>query len=442
MERAQQEKAANSPWRESANPFGEYRRQLDRQRMKLAARDAEPIIADLVAVDGSLSHLEDALCRHLGSTLARQDAAIDARRESGVTEILDAYSPDQLLDAITDATVLAAHKSALTADELEHRNGTWRLLLGLARVVPHPSAEIAIKAVTDLRANVDSLPHGSIEAVPVGTALWCRDAYGTRFAITAPFAGADGPDRWYLWDIDVCGTDAFTVGAGYFPDAEQGFAAWRAAVGPDAAEGRRLEPVCDPYLAGRLLPGLPDFFHPGGESEAQYAEFHRCRRLAQELRRSDFLDGSGSAEAAPQEPEFDKDAWIADFAAWRAEHRPGQNAVPEGFPADEDDDEPLTEQALYQELADSWSCSEFPEFAYSCSPHRIAQLAARIRDFYADDFARIILRLVPDLAAWLTERAGLSASLDGRTRAYADGVAIPDVDLGHRAESLLAQIQE
>ncbi|NUR63911.1 MAG: hypothetical protein HOV87_35420 [Catenulispora sp.] len=398
-------------------------------------------MADLVAMDGSLSRLEDELCKRLGHALAEQDAASDARRESGVTEILDAYSPDQLLDAVTDVTILAAHKGARTAEEPGHRHGARRLLLALARVAPHPAAEIPIKAVTGLRESANSLPDGSIATMPTGTALWARDAYGTRFAITAPFAGADGPDRWYLWDIDVCGTDAFTVSAGYFPDADRAFAAWRAAVGPDAADGSRFEPVSDPHLAARMLPGLPDFFHPGGESEAQYAEFHRCRRLAQELRRSDFLDGSGSA-TTPQEPEFDKAAWIAEFVAWRSEHRPGQNAVPDDFAADEDVDEPLTEQALYQELADSWSCSEFPEFAYSCSPHRIALLAARIRDFYADDFARVVLRLVPDLAAWLTTRAGLSPTLSGRTRAYADGVPIPDVDLGHRGESLLAQIQE
>ncbi|MCY0963569.1 hypothetical protein, partial [Streptomyces sp. H27-H5] len=85
--------SARSPWGELAN-FGEYRRRIDRQRMDLAARDAEPIVAGLVAADGSASWTEDELCRRLGGTLSGQDAASEARRESGAAEILDTYSPD------------------------------------------------------------------------------------------------------------------------------------------------------------------------------------------------------------------------------------------------------------------------------------------------------------------------------------------------------------
>lgn len=410
--------------------------------MDLAARDAEPIVAGLVAEDGSLSWTEDELCRRLGGTLCGQDAASDARREAGVSEILDTYSPDQLLDAVTDATVRAAFQ-AVTADEPKSRNGTWRLLLALARITPHPAAQVAVKTVTDLRERSASLPDGSIADTPTGTALWCRDAYGTRFAITAPFAAADGPDRWYLWDIDACSNDALTVGTGYFPDVDQALASWLAAVGPDATSGCRLEPVSDPHLAARLLPGLADFFHPGGESEGQYAEFHRCRRLAQELRRSDFLDGSTTTAGtpAPAQP-VSKDAWIAGFTAWRAEHRPGHNAVPDDFPVDEEDKEPPTEDDIYRELADGWFSTEFPELAHACSPHRIALLAAHIRDFYTSDFAQVVLHLIPDLAAWLTDRSGLSAAVSGRTLAYANGAAIADVDLGHRAHSLLTPIRE
>jgi hypothetical protein len=410
--------------------------------MDLAARDAEPIVAGLVAADGSASWTEDELCRRLGGTLSGQDAASDARRESGATEILDAYSPDQLLDAVTDATVQAAVQAVTAADEPQSRNGTWRLLLALARITPHPAAQVAIQTVTDLRERTASLPEGSTAAAPTGTALWCRDAYGTRFAVTAPFAAADGPDRWYLWDIDACGIDALTVGAGYFQDADQALASWLAAVGPSATSGCRLEPVSDPHLAARLLPALAGFFHPGGESEGQYAEFHRCRRLAQELRHSDFLDASTTAAGAPAPAQpVDKDAWIAEFAAWRAEHRPGHNAVPDDFPVDKGE-EPPTEDDIYRELAAAWFISEFPELAHACSPHRIALLAAHVRDFYTSDFAPVVLSLVPDLAAWLTERSGLSAAVGGRTRAYADGAAVADADLGHRAHSLLTPIRE
>ncbi|MFL6111634.1 MAG: hypothetical protein ACJ786_09820, partial [Catenulispora sp.] len=308
-EEARLEHAARSVGLRATNPFAEYREKLDRQRMEHAGVDAAPIIADLAAADQTvpLSWIEDELCRRLGRAMAAQDSASDKRRESGAEEILDAYDPDQLLDAIVDPTCVAAAR-AMSATEPTDRDGTWRLLVALARIVPHPDARIPIGALEDLRAAVLTFPEGSVDTVPTAAAQWCRDVYGTRFAITAPFTAADGTDRWYLWDIDVCGGEPYTVGAGYFPDAEQAFAAWRSAVGPDATSGARLEPVSDAGLAERILPGPSSMFRPGGESEPQYAEFHRCRRLAQELYHSEHLAGGMSTATALAEEEIDQDA--------------------------------------------------------------------------------------------------------------------------------------
>lgn len=447
QEAERQEQLVTSAWREFANPFGEiseYRRQLDRQRMNLAMLDAQPIIKDLIVKDEPVSWIEDELCRRLGRALAEQDQASDDRRAAGAEEILDTYSPDQLIDAVTDASTLAALEDLATVGEaLQTQQGTARrrLLMALARIVPHPAAEILIKTVKDPRERVPSLPLGSIDTAPTGAALWCRDGYGTRFAITAPFTPADGDPRWYLWDIDACGGDAYTVGGGYFAGPESALASWRAAVGAEATADSRLEPVADPHLAARLLPGLPDFFHPGDESEAQYAEFHRSRRLAQDLRASDFLNGSGTPDPAVMEPHLDKDAWIGEFASWRAEHRPGETVLLDDFPVGEDE-EPLTEEAIYLELADSWYLSEFPEFAYTCSPHRIDLLIERVRDFYQDDFAAVLLRLLPDLADWLIQRAMLPAVLAARVRSRANAGTSLDKDNVSRNGSPLASVQE
>ncbi|MFL6114772.1 MAG: hypothetical protein ACJ786_25980, partial [Catenulispora sp.] len=132
-------------------------------------------------------------------------------------------------------------------------------------------------------------------------------------------------------------------------------------------------------------------------------------------------------------------AWIAEFTAWRAEHRPGQSAVPEDFPAD---DEPLTEAEIFRELAFTWLGEDFPEFAYTCSPHRIALTAISIRDLYNPDFADVLLRLIPDLTAWLTERSGLPDAAADRVRAYADRASAPDAELGYHAGNPMAQIRE
>jgi len=430
--------AARSVWPHSTNPnpVASYRQQLDRGRKAGAAGDAGPIIADLAAADQAVSWIEDELCRRLGRALAAQDARTDGRGEA---EILGAYDPNQLLDAITDTTCLAAFKSVEAADGPTDRDGTWRLLVALARIVPHPDAQIPVAAVEHLRTAVASLPEGSIATAPTAAALWCRDVYGNRFAITAPFAAADGTDRWYLWDIDVCGGEPHTVGAGYFPDAQHAFDAWRSTVGPDAAGGAQLEPVSDADLAERILPGPSSMFRTGGESEAQYAEFHRCRRLAQELCQSEYLADNKSTTTVLPEREVDQDAWIAEFTAWRAEHRPGRSALPEDFSAD---DEPFTEAEISRELAFTWLSEEFPEFAYTCSPHRIAVTAVGIRDTYDADFADVLLHLIPDLAAWLTERGGLPDTVAGRVRACAHSALTPDAELRDQVENPMAQIRE
>lgn len=426
-ESAEERRVSRAAWQHSDSPFGEYRRQLDRQRMKNASYDAEPIVADLLSLDGTVDQVEDALCRMLGETLAEQDQVSDAALARS-QEVLGAYSPDQLLQAVTDIAVREARRAVAVDGDPQTRDAAWQMQLAICRITPYPAAELTIAAGDQLRAMATPRPDGDTTATPQGPALWCRDAYGTRFAITAPFATdantptAGSPARWYLWDIDACGSDAYTVGAGYFPDADAALAAWRAAAGTRATAGAVLEPVTDPYLAARLLPGLPAFFHPGGENQEQYAEFHRCRRLAQALRSSKYFDGSatGSGPASPPAPEdrewFDqqdwdgKDQWIGEFAAWRAMHRPGARAIPEDFPIVEGAD-PLTENELYRELLSSWFTGEFPEFAYCCSPHRIALLHDHLTDFYDDDFAQVITGLVPDLVAWLSEQATLPADL-------------------------------
>ena len=258
-ETARAKELARSEWSWEANPFTGYPEvELDLEAMNHAKADAELLIAELlVAADMPVSQLEDELCLLLGRALAAQDAQDAMQRASGRAQTLfdrDTYGPDQLLDAFSEAVALEALRVVPAIDAPDEQQRRWRLLLALARIVPYPDARIPIGAVEDVRESVVQFPDASMATVPAGPALWCRDVYGTRFGITAPFSAAEGPDRWYLWDIDTCSGEAYTVGAGYFPTSAQALAAWQEAVGPDAAGQSRFEAMSDVDLAGQILP--------------------------------------------------------------------------------------------------------------------------------------------------------------------------------------------
>src|SRR5439155_14025699 len=106
-----------------------------------------------------------------------------------------------------------------------------------------------------------------------------NNVYRTRWAVVAPFASVDGPDRWYLWDVDTCGYEVVTVHSGFHRSAESAVAAWRASVGHTAAGTAALTVVDDAETLGVLLSGEVEGFRIGGENEEQYAEFLRSRRL-------------------------------------------------------------------------------------------------------------------------------------------------------------------
>ncbi|MFG2682926.1 hypothetical protein [Streptomyces sp. NPDC048392] len=388
-----------------------------------------PAVTELLGLSGSLDEIEDHLCLRLGTLLSAQHPGPEARREEDV-DPLQAYSPDQLLDALTTELVSRAQAASEAADgpscnsadgeETSAAENLWQLLAALARVSPHPVSQDLVRAADRLASRLGLDSSGALAREPRGTALWCRDAYGSRFAITAPFpASGDVPDRWYLWDIDVCATDAFTVDSGYHDSPEAALTAWRETAGREATQDAVLIPVNNPRFAARLLPDLPDFLHPGGESEEQFAEFHRCRRLAQELTSSPTLDGRAAEGPKPGKHHVAKEKWISEFRAWRATHSPGQPTVPDDY-APAEGEQPPTEQDVLAELADSWSVTDFPEVSYACSPHRISSVTTQILDFYDDNFASVLVRLLPDLTGWLTERTGVPAALADRSRARAE----------------------
>jgi hypothetical protein len=238
-----------------------------------------------------------------------------------------------------------------------------------------------------------------------GEVRWTRDRYGSRFAVVAPFATPEGPVRWYLWDIDACAFVPLPVHAGFYASPEEALAAWQVGVGAFAAGGTSWRRIDDSGLLADMLPKPAEVSALGGESAAQLAEHHRCRRLAEVV-----LDLPPVLSLSV--PETALDLGPDRFVTWwrrRAEGPP-----------------PADLQALAEEMFDSWPALA-PALFDTCSPHRVESVSRQIRDEYRDD-ADELLALLPAWVAWLSERTGLPSEL--RERALARiGATVPDDNL-------------
>lgn len=377
--------------------FAEYRRQLGGRRASLAAAAAEPMIAELggLAATRSDSHLEDELCVRIGRTLT----------ELGKGPNDDHVGPNTFAEAVIDAAVEAVGVSL--AGPTDGWTQAWRLLTAVAGIVNYPLSERATELIGDLhtRPGGDLLPETPAGPTVTGSVLWTRDAYGSRFGVVAPFRTGDGADRWYLWDIDACGHEAFTVHSRYHATPDEALADWQAGVGTPAADGTVLAPVDDPGLLDDLLPREQGMMRPGGENVEQFAEYHRSKRRAEGV--FDAIEPARphrtSAPAA-----LDRTAVVTLFDAWLREQRPDRSR-----PDDLKD--------LVAELADSWNISGPADLYHTCSPHRVALAVVHIRDYYQDDFAADLIALLPDWTAWLADRNATPAHLADRCRPYVHG---------------------
>ena len=377
--------------------IAEQRRQLDERRASLATAAAGPMIAELVelAVSRSDLDLESELCSRIGRTLAQQEDA----------PIEDHVGPNTLAEAGIDAAAAAVR--ATIAPGANGWEPAWRVLTAVAGIVNHPLRDQATDAIDDLRSGPGGhrLPETPAGPVVTGPVRWTRDGYGSRFGVAAPLRTADGRDYWYLWDIDACGHDAFTVHSRCHTGPDEALTDWQAGVGLPAAEGTVFEPVDDVWLLAELMPYEQGMMRPGGENAEQFAEYHRSRRLAEAV-----LDATGPT-AQPRTPTssgLDHTTAGPVFTAWLQQHRPDGRR-----PADLDE--------VVTELADSWQIGDRAALYHTCSPHRVALTAEHIRDFYEDDFAADLIALLPDWTAWLAERNATPAHLAERCAPFARG---------------------
>ena len=379
----------------------EYRAKLSEARSAIASARAAAAVSEHLtdlAAAGTDAKFEDALCGWLGPWLLVED---DARLEEQI-DPNDAF--DALVHAVADRVT-----DVLDRWDTESDVGLrlWRVLAALAAIAPAPLDGHVAEVAADLRRGrrmLPSLPRGPRLA---GEVRWARDAYGSRFGIVAPF-DASGVRRWYLWDVDACGFEVFTVFSGYFANVDQAGDAWRAGVGEVAAGSAVFGPVDDTGLMDELLPADMGIMRIGGESEQQLSEYHRGMRLADVVRVKARIRRKLPAE------KLNPEAAAPLFATWLDEHQ-------------SDAQQPDDVDELLVEFMESWASGSGIAFS-ACSPHRVAARVASIRDYYDDDYSARLVALLPDWVAFLSEYNGTPPHLMERCLPFASGAPHPGVD--------------
>jgi hypothetical protein len=367
-----------------------HRDQTDARRKSLAAAAATDLVADLTAAVANQPDMivADELCLRLGTLLSGADQA----------PMVDRVGPRDLADVLVPAAV--AEVAAGQAD-------AWRVLTAVADILPHPYSETAVNAIARLRdtAGGQALPAGPVVTGPV---QWTRDRYGSRFAVTAPITTVDAPIRWYLWDIDACGHQAFTVHSGFYATSEAALTAWQAGVGQIAAADTALTAVDDPRLLAELLPVEDGLLRSGGENVEQFAEYYRSKRLGEAVKQTMPRQGTRPGGR------LDMASAAAEFTAWL-------RARDAELPKDIDE--------LATELADSWNINNIDAVFATCSPHRVALCVLHLRNFYLDEFADQLVALLPDWTRWLAARNATPPELADRCLPYAQGQPHPEIKM-------------
>ncbi|MEV0158062.1 hypothetical protein AB0H57_30790 [Micromonospora sp. NPDC050686] len=397
----------------------DYRRKLAAHRAALAADTAHLMVDAMIAVAPELSDdgLEDVFCLRYGAAMAQFD---DGRLE-------DLVNPEDLAGTLLSAIDERLHEAVDSATDVDVLQ---RLLTVVAGVVPLPLSELARDLVAE---HVDAGAAGQAARgrTITGEVLWTYDAYGSRWAVVAPFASVGGRDRWYLWDVDTCGYEVVTVYSGFHPSAESALAAWSGTVGHTAAEAT-LTAVDDAETLGALLNGEVEGIRPGGESQEQYAEFLRSRRLGRAAREAARrVRERASGELTVQEA---TEGFAQRLRQIGYHDRPAGDGSGEG-PAGADD--------LAAELADSWFQRDHPRLYPLCSPHKVAGAVLHLRDYYQDDFAAELVAVLPEWIRFLAEHTGMAAELTDRCLAYASGeLTFPGILDDRGRPNLMARVAE
>jgi hypothetical protein len=162
----------------------------------------------------------------------------------------------------------------------------------------------------------------------------------------------------------------------------------------------------------------------GGESVAQFAEYHRSKRLAELVKQAMPYDEASATSGV------DTATAAAEFTAWLRAH----DADPTQLPAHLDE--------LATEIADSWCISQIDALFATCAPHRVALCVLHMRNLYIDEFADQLLALLPAWTRWLAARNATPPELADRVLPYAEGQPHPQIMVDGHEPDYLARVIE
>jgi hypothetical protein len=282
--------------------------------------------------------------------------------------------------------------------------GPWWLLHGLAAIGSYGLGGFAWEHASEAAG---SLPRDALAAEPAWLKLlpdieatgdvWImRNAYGTRFGVTASFYYPGGVDpSVYLLDIDACG-DTVLAGGGVFGDLESAAAAWRDQVGV-SAEGLTPVPATSESLTCLVYCEHQEAYIIGSESRTQMDNWFRGPRRISDIYRALHRQGVVLPAYSPRFHDIDVTPMAGPFAQWYAE-RHGREPDHEALEA----------------LAEEWLEGMLPGTEHAVSPHRAEYFRELISDWRDDPITDTVLALLPEWVRWNGQQTGLPVPLIDR----------------------------
>jgi hypothetical protein len=284
----------------------------------------------------------------------------------------------------------------------------WYLLHGIAAIAPGDLSGQALAGIDRLQRAGLTGPdwlERTPTVEPTGEVRLLRDAYGGRFAVLMECGYPDRTDggHWYVLDIDTCRQIPDTVDAFVEDTVDAAADAWRAAVGPTAAQAR--PGPADSELLADLLPRGTDLALGviGQETRRRMDNYFRAMRRGDDLARVRNLPTQTRWHSEVRDG-VDLEPYLKDFQAWY---------LTTG------DRDPLDREVV-DALAESWFEGSLAENRLSCSPHRIHSLQERIAIEWGDDpLIDPVATLLPDWVRWCAARTDIDTALTERALAAA-----------------------